>query len=68
MDGDWYEGNWFVDFLDGKGKFSFKTGENSFFEGMFNAGVLDGLGKFVCILGDEFVGMWCDGVYVDEEN
>ena len=67
-DGDWYEGNWFADLPDGKGKLSFKTGENSFFEGMFNAGVPDGPGKLVRTSGDELVGMWRDGAYVDEEN
>ena len=67
-DGDWYEGNWFADLPDGKGKLSFKTGENSFFEGMFNAGVPDGPGKLVRASGDELIGTWRDGAYVDEEN
>jgi hypothetical protein len=35
---------------------------------MFNAGVPDGPGKLVRTSGDELVGMWRDGAYVDEEN
>ena len=68
-DGDWFDGKWYADLPDGKGRLTWKANaEFAYFEGMFNAGKIEGEGTLVKHSGERVVGIWREGALVSGDN
>lgn len=67
-DGDWYEGKWYGDVPDGKGRLTWKSGELSYFEGIFDQGKPDGRGTLTWTSGKTVSGSWREGTLVSVDD